>query len=645
MSITLDLANQTGLIPQKLVSVNSAGTQSLQIDSTGVLIDNTTSSRTLAIGAGGLLINGSVVIDPLYFTAIASNPTQTELVVENTIIVQDNAIDNIINIQSSAQGTAGEIFGIDYESSTNQPFVMETTGTGGVIFQQNGNPSNTNNVLITGGSGTILASDGGSNSSFITPTSITCETLNYTTLNPPIVVTTPSLNSVLAIGNDAGGYSIVDIPSIRGGTSNVSQVNLATGSAQLTFNGTKTFQADTTGLSLTGILTDTSTATNCSVVFTKNGYIEENGSNFYYKPSTNTLTATNFAGTASTATNALNVSTTAINTNASYYLPMVSAYSSSTNQVLYTDNAGHINYNPSTNQLNTSGTITNNGLTMNGSASQFLINNNSATTPAISAPNAQLISFPSANITATTFTGNLTGTASTASTITTTSDNTSGGYYIPFSKTTAGTSTTLYLDDTTTPLTYNPSASSLTATTFNGSVANASTIACNSSGALTINGGSAGALTINSATSSQPVNLQQNGTTYSSITSNGVQETQLTTQGTATYSSPTLTLVTTGSAPYPTFYGNIITFSGSTTAQTISAITVPANMPLNGMYYVYITNSNTSAGAITVNATGLGTGIKTTYTTAVVIPISTTALGSLTKVGASAYVWSINLVA
>ena len=135
------------------------------------------------------------------------------------------------------------------------------------------------------------------------------------------------------------------------------------------------------------------------------------------------------------------------------------------------------------------------------------------------------------------------------------------------------------------------------------------------------------------------------GNNQSIIGTTGVQETLLTTQGTATYSSPTLTLVTTGSAPYPTFYANIITFSGSTTAQTISAISVPANMPVNAMYYCYITNSNTSAGAITMNATGLGSGIKTTYTSNVVIPISTTAMGSLTKVGASAYVWSINLVA
>jgi hypothetical protein len=172
------------------------------------------------------------------------------------------------------------------------------------------------------------------------------------------------------------------------------------------------------------------------------------------------------------------------------------------------------------------------------------------------------------------------------------------------------------LDDTTTALTYNPSTSTLTTSNLNTGVVN----------------GASG------------LNLQYNGTTQSSITTNGVQETLLITQGTATYSSPTLTINTTGSAPYPTLYTNLITFTGSSTAQTISAITVPS-MPVNGMYMVYITNNNTSAGAITVNATSLGTGIKTTYTTAVVIPISGFALGTLTKVGTSTYIWSINLVA
>jgi hypothetical protein len=61
---------------------------------------------------------------------------------------------------------------------------------------------------------------------------------------------------------------------------------------------------------------------------------------------------------------------------------------------------------------------------------------------------------------------NFSGTASSSSTITTTSDNTSGTYYIPFTKTSAGTGRTLYVDDTNGPLTYNPNTGNISATSY-----------------------------------------------------------------------------------------------------------------------------------------------------------------------------------
>jgi len=66
-----------------------------------------------------------------------------------------------------------------------------------------------------------------------------------------------------------------------------------------------------------------------------------------------------------------------------------------------------------------------------------------------------------------TVSGAITGTVSTANNVALTSDNTLGSYFIPFSKT-ATTSNALYIDDVTGPLTYNPSTSTLTATTFSG---------------------------------------------------------------------------------------------------------------------------------------------------------------------------------
>ncbi len=58
---------------------------------------------------------------------------------------------------------------------------------------------------------------------------------------------------------------------------------------------------------------------------------------------------------------------------------------------------------------------------------------------------------------------------SNASTITTTTDNSNSTCYIPFSKTTAGMNTQLYLDDTTGPLTYNPSISTISSTNMSAS--------------------------------------------------------------------------------------------------------------------------------------------------------------------------------
>jgi hypothetical protein len=93
-----------------------------------------------------------------------------------------------------------------------------------------------------------------------------------------------------------------------------------------------------------------------------------------------------------------------------------------------------------------------------------------------------LIYNPSLNtLIASTFNGNLSGNASTATTalsatnatnassVALTSDNTSGTYYVPFSKTSTGNNA-LFTDDTTGPLTYNPSTSTLTCTNIKANI-------------------------------------------------------------------------------------------------------------------------------------------------------------------------------
>jgi len=74
---------------------------------------------------------------------------------------------------------------------------------------------------------------------------------------------------------------------------------------------------------------------------------------------------------------------------------------------------------------------------------------------------------PSTNtITATTFNGN----ASNATQVSLTSDNTSGTYYIPFSKTTTANNNTLFIDNATGPLTYNAVNSTLNCQTVDASI-------------------------------------------------------------------------------------------------------------------------------------------------------------------------------
>ena len=185
-------------------------------------------------------------------------------------------------------------------------------------------------------------------------------------------------------------------------------------------------------------------------------------------------------------------------------------------------------------------------------------------------------------LTATTFVGALTGTASSATTatnITTTSDNTSGTYYIPFSKTSAGTSTALYLDDTTGPLSYNPSTSNLSASIFTGSV-----------------------------------NITNALNTY-------------------TFVSTTLTLDF-STLTFKNFYNS----TSITTAITQSAISF-SNAVSGGSYMVYITTG--VGGSFTFN-TGIS-GVKTTFASAFTIPASSVGVMSIYYIN-SVYIVGINIL-
>ena len=190
---------------------------------------------------------------------------------------------------------------------------------------------------------------------------------------------------------------------------------------------------------------------------------------------------------------------------------------------------------------------------------------------------------PSSNtITANTFNGVLSGTATNATNVNITSDNTSGTYYIPFSKSSGTGNKALFQDDTTGPLSYNPSTSTLSATTFNGSLSGTANI------------------------------------------TNALNNVSIV--------ATTLTLDF-GTTTFKNFYNS----TAIPTAITQSAISF-SNAVAGGSYMFYIT---TGAGSFTFN-TGIS-GVKTTFSTAFTIPASSVGVMSIYYIN-SVYIVGINIL-
>jgi len=178
MSSTLDLANQTGLIPQNFYALDASGNNSVQITNLGALFTNNTISRNLGVGASGFLLNGTTIIDPLNLTAVCSNPTPNSLNVSNEVLIQSSKTspNETILIQGADPSVVGQIFGINYNDSLGNDFTIQTAGgagQGGVVFKEIGISASTGVAKIKQG---VITSSNGTNTSTINPTSITTGT-------------------------------------------------------------------------------------------------------------------------------------------------------------------------------------------------------------------------------------------------------------------------------------------------------------------------------------------------------------------------------------------------------------------------------------------------------------------------------------
>lgn len=287
-----------------------------------------------------------------------------------------------------------------------------------------------------------------------------------------------------------------------------------------------------------------------------------------YNPSTRTLTALVFSGSAST------IALTPDDTAGNYYIPFSKTITSTANTLFIDNTTTPLSYNPNTSTLtstvfsgNLSGTAT---LATNSTASNSILiadNNTNATFYPVFATTTGVQSLyvdsatgplsynPStATLTSTNFNGLATSATSSVG-VDLTSDNTSTTCYIPFSKTTTATGNALFIDNTTTPLSYNPSNAILTVDSLQLTT---STIAITSF--------TAGVLTLPCA----------------NLTSRNFNWVPLT-----------------------------------TSALTMTGLTLTSSRA-NAVYHVGIFANGVNS--LTINSTGLGTNVFTKYTSAYVIP-------------------------
>ena len=167
---------------------------------------------------------------------------------------------------------------------------------------------------------------------------------------------------------------------------------------------------------------------------------------------------------------------------------------------------------------------------------------------------------PSTNtVTATTFSGSLSGNSSSSSSVSITSDNTAGTYYPTFVKSLASNSS-VYIDNATGPLTYNPSNGVLNALYHSGDVI------------------------------------------------------LPTSPNIATYAGTTISMSGASNGQSVSFHNSNIIFTGITNTVNVLNLT---NMIANGSYKLGILNSGT--GNLTFNIS-LGANIKTVYSVPVIVP-------------------------
>ena len=157
-------------------------------------------------------------------------------------------------------------------------------------------------------------------------------------------------------------------------------------------------------------------------------------------------------------TNAETIDLTLTATGTGFYIPF-----SSTSGAASTLLAGGLTYNRTSNFIGTG--VTSASFIRAGTAGQIPYQSAPTTTAfvAVGSANQVLISNGTS---APSWSTDLVGNAGSATTVALTSDDSAGDWLIPFSKTASATSNVLYVDDTTTPLTYNANLGRMSAAAY-----------------------------------------------------------------------------------------------------------------------------------------------------------------------------------
>jgi hypothetical protein len=224
-----------------------------------------------------------------------------------------------------------------------------------------------------------------------------------------------------------------------------------------------------------------------------------------------------------------------------------------------------------------------------------------------------------------------------ASSVSLESDNTNGTYFIPFSKTATATTNKLFIDNITTPLTYNPATGTLTANTLAGSanLLATNTFNVNITCYLTFSNSTAGqgrTIYIDDGTTPLRYNPFYSTLECSFLAGNLVIPTTITG---ATFSSGLLTLTNpTANPSFSSSYTNSFNYFSITMTGNITTLSL-INFRANGEYFVYITGNTIIS--YTIASSGLGLGIKTNYTI-ITVPANGTALMRINYDGTTYYV-------